>query len=185
MRNMYLSLVILLLAFKVNAQEAKDAKEASTKMDAIASKTGSIIKFIDYSMPDLSSSSKSNYPVAKTRIRKFIVGGNTEYFYQISRTGEYGTTASIAYEDLIEVVKAMTSLKNEAMSDNTLNPDYMENKFITADGFEIGYYIEKAKVVWFIVINKYVSGTTVSINDYSILESAFNAAKQKIDELKK
>jgi len=172
----------MFLAFKVNAQEVKDAKEASTKMDAIASKTGSIIKFIDYALPNL----KTNYGAVETKIRKFISGGDVEYFYQISKSGEYGTkTASIAYVDLLEVIKAITSLKNEVATDVALNPDYMENKFVTVDGFQLGYYIEKGKAIWFLYLEKYGSNNTIYINDFSILESAFNSARQKIEDLQK
>jgi len=186
MKNLYLVFVILLLVLNVNAQESKDVKGTTTKMDVFASKTGAIVKFIDYSMPNLKKSLKNSFPIVETRIRKVISGGDVEFFYQISKTGQYDTkTASIAYEDLIEVIKAFSTLKSESVNDISLNPDYLENKFVTADGFELGYYISNGKLVWALVLEQYGSDNTVYVDDTSILESAFNSANQKIEELKR
>ncbi|WP_209319930.1 hypothetical protein [Ancylomarina longa] len=150
-------------------------------MDAFASKTGVIVKYIDFSLPNL----KVTYGAAETKIRKFISGKDVEYFYQISKEGKYDTkTASIAYEDLLEVIKAISSLKYESATDKALNPNYLENKFVTDDGFKLGYYVSKGKLAWYLVLTKYGSGNTIFINDVSEIEAAFNAAKQKIEELK-
>ena len=181
MKNLLLVLSMFLLTSNLFAQDAKDIKEESTKMDAFASKTGVIIKYIDYSLPNL----KLTYGIAETKIRKFISGLDIEYFYQISKEGKYDAkTASIAYEDLLEVIKAIESLKNESASDKALNPDYLENKFVTDDGFKLGYYVSKGKLAWYLVLEKYGSGNTIFTNDVSVIESAFNSAKQKIEELK-
>lgn len=180
MKNLFLLLSIVLLSSNLFAQDAKDVKEESTKMDAFASKTGTIIKYIDYSLPDL----KLTYGIAETKIRKFISGPDIEYFYQISNEGKYDTkTASIAYEDLLEVIKAIEPLKNESVSDLALNPDYLENKFVTDDGFKLGYYVSKGKLAWYLVLERYGSGNTIFVNDLSVIETAFNSAKQKIEEL--
>ena len=181
MKNLLLVLSIILLTSNLFAQDAKDIKEESTKMDAFASKTGAIIKYIDYSLPNL----KLTYGVAETKIREFISGPDIEYFYQISKEGKYDTkTASIAYEDLLEVIKAIESLKNESASDKALNPDYLENKFVTDDGFKLGYYVSKGKLAWYLVLERYGSGNTIFIQDVSVIESAFNSAKLKIEALK-
>lgn len=159
----------------------QDAKEANTKMDAFASKTGVIIKFVDYALPNLNLT----YGAAETKVRKLMSGGDIGYFYQISYKGKYDTkTASIAYEDLIEVIKAIKTLKSESATDQSTNPDYLENKFVTDDGFQLGYYVSKGKLKWYLVLEKYGSGNTVFINDVSTIESAFNEAKTKIESLK-
>lgn len=181
MKNLFLLFSIVLLTSNLFAQDAKDVKEESTKMDAFASKTGTIIKYIDYSLPDL----KLSYGIAETKIRKFISGPDIEYFYQISKEGKYDTKiASIAYQDLLEVIKAIEPLKKESISDKALNPDYLENKFVTDDGFKLGYYVSKGKLAWYLVLERYGSGNTIFVNDVSVIESAFNTAKQKIEELK-
>ena len=169
--------IILLTTFVYG----QDAKEANTKMDAFASKTGVIIKYVDYALPNLSLT----YGAAETKVRKLISGGDMAYFYQISYKGKYDTkTASIAYEDLLEVIKAFQTLNTESASDKSSNPDYLENKFVTDDGFQLGYYVSNGKLKWYLVLEKYGSGNTIFINDVSIIESAFNEAKTKIESLK-
>lgn len=182
MKKLLLVLNIILLSLCVFAQDAKDAQQAPTKMDAFASKTGTIIKFIDYSLPNLKLYLGG---VAETRIRKLVSGSEEKYFYQISYEGKYDTkTASIAYEDLLEVIKAIEPLKNSSREDIALNPEYLENKFVTEDGFQLGYYVSKGKINWYLKLEKYGSGNTIFPNDFDSIETAFNSAKQKIDELK-
>ena len=113
-------------------------------------------------------------------------GTESLYFYQIEKKGQYSnTTASIEYSDLLEVIKALKTLKQEVEKDMAANPDYLENKFITVDGFQIGYYVEKGKSNWYIKLEKYGSDSTLFIKDGVTVESAFDEAKAKIEELKK
>ena len=63
------------------------------------------------------------------------------------KSGQYSTnTASIEYSDLLEVIKALKTLQSEEPKDVASNPDYLENKFITVDGFQVGYFVDKVKV---------------------------------------
>jgi len=160
---------------------AEDMKEAGTKMDQFVSKTGTMVKYVDYNLPDL----KLKYGVAETRIRKIMSGGEIGHFYQISKEGQYDTkTASIAYEDLIEVLKAFKTLKEEVSNDVALNPDYLENRFITEDGFQLGYFVNKGKANWVLILERYGSGNTVFVKDLLSIEQALNNAKNRIEELK-
>ena len=161
------------------SQDVKN--EESKKVDAFASKTGVIIKFIDYSLPSINTP----FGTAETKIRKFITGGVVGYFYQISYKEKYDTeTASIAYDDLIEIIKAIQQLNEEAAKDVLDQKNYIENKFITSDGFQVGYYVGNGMANWYIQFEKYGSENTILINNFSIIETAFNNAKSKIEELK-
>ena len=182
MKQLLFILLICLLGFgSVSAQDAKVAKKEASKMDAFASKTGVIIKYIDFNLPNL----KLTRGIAETKIRQLYSGQEIGYFYQISKEGQYDTkTASIAFEDLIEVLKAIQSLKEAAEADNNLNPYYLENKFVTEDGFEVGYYVSKRKLAWYLVLEKYGSGNTIFLNGVTDIETAFNEAKTKIETLK-
>lgn len=161
---------------------AQDVKNEETKIDAFASKTGTIIKFIDYSLPNIKLTMGT---FAETKVRILISGSDTLYFYQIEKATQYSTkTASIEYSDLLEVTKALALLKEASITDLALNPDYLENKFVTEDGAQIGYYVSSGVIKWYIKLEKYGSDTTIFINDFAIIEAAFNGAKIKIEELK-
>ena len=62
-------------------------------------------------------------------------------------------------------------------------PYYLENKFRTVDGFEIGYYISKGQAGWYMKLEKYSSSTVFS-RDRMTLLTAFKNAQSKIEELK-
>jgi hypothetical protein len=160
----------------------KEAKEIETKMEAFASKTGQIIKYVDYSLPGLKLYLGET---AETRIRKMIVGGEVRYFYQITKTGKYReSTASIEYSDLLQVIKALSALKTDSEKDVTMNPDYLENKFVTEDGMELGYYVKAGKSRWYMRLEKYGSDSTIFINELQTIEDSLTEAKNKIDQLK-
>jgi len=174
--------ILIFLIVMATSIFAEDIKVQTTKMDIFASRTGVLIKFIDYSLPDLQVA----YSLAETKVRKLISGENIGYFYQISYKGKYDTkTASIVYEDLLEVIKALQKLKTDSVIDLANKPDYLENKFITEDGFQLGYYVSEGKLAWYLVLEKYGSGNTVFINDVAIIEKAFTDAKAKIESIKK
>ena len=175
-------LFALIISINVFSQDIeKESEKAETKMESFASKTGVITKFTDTNLTDL----KASYTVAETRIRKVKSGNTDRYFYQIEKPGKYGSsTASIEYSDLLEVIKAFNNLKSDVENDLTSNPNYMENKFITEDGFQLGYYITKGKATWYLRLEKYGTDKTLFIKDLENIESNFLEAKNKIEELK-
>ena len=174
------------LAFGISAfpQAAKKEPESlKTKMDQFSSRTGIITKFTDVKLPTL----KTKYSAAETRIRKVSSGtrSNTGFFYQIEKKGQYSNaTASIEYTDLLEVIKAIQSLKTDVAADIPGNPDYLENKFVTVDGFEVGYFVSGGKATWYLKLEKYGSDNTLFIENADLMDTAFTDAKNKIDELK-
>jgi len=169
------SLIIISGAF------SQEKKEQKSKMLDFVSKTGVIIKFEDYNLPKL----KLNYGVAEAKIRKIISGNEKQFFLQISKKGQYNTkTASIAYEDILEIQKALTSLQDQSVNDLVTLSDYLENKFITDDGFQIGYLINKGKITWYVTLEKYGSGNTAFAKDLESLVETFKFGKEKIEGLK-
>lgn len=161
---------------------SQEIKKQDTKFDQFSSKTGTTIKFIDYKLPELNL----KYGSAESRIRKIIIGNDAKYFYQISKEGKYDSkTASIAYEDLLEVIKALDKLQKDSPMDIDLKPDYLENKFVTTDGFSLGYYVDAGNLEWYAVLEKYGSDNTIFMKDVSTIESALNIAKNQIEALKK
>ena len=59
----------------------------------------------------------------------FIIYHNRSYMYNIR-------------------IHKLAKLVAEADTGCSANPDYLENRFVTNDGFEIGYYVSKGKANW-------------------------------------
>ena|SRR5690554_5987285 len=182
-RKFFLISTLTIMSVATYGQDVKkEAENIKTKMDVFASKTGSITKFVDTKLPNL----KATYGSAQTRIRKITNGTTSAFFYQIEKEGKYSSnTASIEYSDLTEILKALKVLKTDVANDVSANPDYMENKFVTVDGFQVGYFISGGKASWYIKLEKYGSDNTLFIDNGDTIETAFTDAKNKIDELKK
>lgn len=175
-------LTILLGSVSLFAQDVKkDAETIKTKIDVFNSKTGTITKFTDNKLPNL----KTSFGGVETRIRKISNGTTSAFFYQIIKEGKFGnSTASIEYSDLLEVLKAIKALKTEIDQDIVLKPDYLENKFVTVDGFQVGYYVSSEKSSWYIKLERYGSDSTLFIENGDVIETSFTEAKNKIDQLK-
>lgn|SRR5690606_14869189 len=175
-------LFMMLTGLTMSAQETKTQPQPETKMEVFLSKTGVIRKFVDYKLDPI----KSSYESTETRVRKVIIGNESKYFFQIDKTGKYSNKiASIEYNDLLEVIKATSTLKNSLESDILMNPDYLENKFVTIDGFQVGYYVSKSKAKWYVTLEKYGSDNTIYLDDVTVFENICLTAKTKIEELKK
>ncbi|MCZ4317396.1 hypothetical protein O4H26_00155 [Aequorivita viscosa] len=176
-----ISIFLLLLLIVTNIVFSQEEKREKSKLQDFTSKTGAIIKFDDYNLNNI----KTTFSVANSKVRKIIRGNEIQYFLQISNEGKYGRkVASIAYEDILEVQKALVSLKSQSETDIGTNSDYLENKFITDDGIQVGYYLEKGRLKWYITLEKYGSDNTIFPKDFDVIESAFREGKEKIDQLK-
>ncbi len=174
-------LLTLIFILSISILFGQEAKEADTKMDRFLSRTGVIVKFEDYKLEGM----KLSYGIADTKIRKIYSGGEVSLFYQVSNKGEYSTkTASIAYEDLIELQKALQKLALQSKEDINTHCDYLENKFVTIDGVKVGYYVSKGKLSWYMVLGKYGKGNSIFLKDFDTLKTAFDLAKGKMEELK-
>ena len=151
-------------------------------MESFVSKTGAILKFVDVNLKGI----KPTYGgLVETRVRRIISGSVSGYFFQIEKSGQYSNSiTSIEYSDLIEVLEALKSLKSEVDSDLLLKQDYLENRFTTVDGFQVGYYIAKGKINWYLKLEKFGSDNTIFINNVNLIEETFLEAKNKIEELK-
>ena len=176
-------LTLFAAQFALGQENKKETEHKLTKMEAFTSKTGTITKFVDFKMPSLKLFLGD---VAETRVRKVIVGNELKYFYLIekeSKSKNVITTASIEYYDLLEVIKALAVLKRESGSDYTNKPDYLENKFVTSDGFQLGYYVTEGQGKWYMKFDQRGTDNTVFINDVQTIETSLTAAKNKIEEM--
>ena len=177
-----LLLLLLVLPMCVFGQADNNAKQM-TKFEEFSSATGRIVKIQDYSLPNMA---QSFLGILETGIR-IIMGDNTNaYFYRIEEPETRSSLSHIAmieYSDLIEINKALDKLCALVDVDIAANPDYLENKFRSIDGFEVGYYISKGKASWFMKLERY-SSSTVFVKNQQTLVEAFKNAQAKIEELK-
>lgn len=173
-------LIAMLIPMASFAQKVEDAKKL-TKFEEFSSKTGSIVKFVDVKLPRLSL----NYGSLETGIR-ILKSGSSAYFYRLEKGETSSSVARIAmieYSDLVEINKALVKLSSEVESDIAANPDYLENKFITVDGFEVGYYVSKGEAQWYMKLERYTN-SSVFVRSQSVIIDAFKNAQAKIEELK-
>lgn len=177
------ALLANLICLSILSQDLKkDQEKSKTKMDVFYSKNGTVVKFVDYNLPDL----KSSYSSAETRVRKITSDKQSGYFYQIEKKTQYSnTTASIEYSDLLELIKAIEALKSDVENDKNLDPDYLENKFLTDDGFQVGYYVSKSKVTWYLKLERHGSDNSLYFSNVESIVNALDAARSKIEEVKK
>jgi hypothetical protein len=177
-----LLLLLLALPMCMFGQADNKAKQM-TKFEEFSSATGKIVKFQDYKLPNMAESFMGSL---ETGIRTIMGGTSNAYFYRIEETETSRTVSHIAmieYSDLVEINKALDKLCASVETDIAANPDYLENKFRTVDGFEVGYYINKAKASWFMKLERYTS-STVFVKNQETLVDAFKNAQAKIEELK-
>jgi hypothetical protein len=162
-------------------QAKKEHDNIVTKIDEFISVRGTIVRFQDYKLAGF----RTRLGDAESRIRKFTVKSEDKYFYQIEKRGEYKeSVASIEYEDVVVVIGALDVLKSQFADDAPKQMDYLENKFVTSDGFTVGYYIAGTQSSWYIVLGN-GSNETIFISDPDRMISAFDEARLKIENLRK
>lgn len=178
MRKLFLCLVVVMMANMAIGQETTNTSVVE-KSNYVVSDAGKMVKIIDVEMPLLGPFGLGRAHIASIRIVS-VDGSNNNYYYTIEDSS--GKTM-IEYSDLVDVTKALGRLMQEADTDAATQPHYLENRFTTEDGFQVGYSIKKKKVTWF------AGSSEVSIvifnkeNVINLLDAFLNAQK-KIEELK-
>lgn len=171
-------ILVVVLANNLALGQAKESK--ASKMLDFVSRKGVIMKFEDFQLPKL----KSTYGICEVKIRKIVSGEKVKYFLQISKKGKYNSvTTSIANEDIIEIEKALAALQIQGANDISTNADYLENRFISDDEFELGYYVAKNKITWYMKLENGNDGT-VFLKSNEVIASTLKIAKEKIALLK-
>ena len=186
-------LLILLLPFTVYAQEEEQIgiNKQPTKYEALISKTGRQIKYVDIKHNKITTTNSSNI---YTCIRK-VYGKPNHYFYALSdniKTFQSplkeGSLAMIEYSDLVEVNKAIDKMNSEAQSDFETDPYNLVNEFCTVDHFTVGYRIGYKNNTefspgnyFYIQLEKYSGYYRLSSNEK--MNEAFKSAQAMIEEL--
>jgi hypothetical protein len=164
------------------AQETQDSNNDLGKFETLVSKKGTMLKFQDTNLSPIRLAFSG---AAQTKIRKVIVGSQSTFFFLIEQKGQYRTEfGAIAYDDLLDLAKAIDVLESELPGDVAANPDYLENKYITDDGFRLGYLIQKNKATWYLALDGKGSDNIIFVSASSNIREALLEAKAKIETLK-
>ena len=153
-------------------------EKALTKMDRFISNVGTIIKLENYKLSSVEAYSE----VISAKVRRATSKDEVAFYLMFIKEDKYGNkNASIAEEDLVEVIKAYDELVVQSGSEET-NADYFENKFTTEDGFQIGYGGGKNRV-WFLILEKY-GKSTILFKGHKLIGDALKEGLKKIESLK-
>ena len=193
-----LLIIAMLLPVAVFAQE-ETVSSKQTTFEKFTSPIGKIVKFKDYELPTLESKFGSGFLSTtysvQVGIREVIVDNDKSLFlhltYQAYEKPE--RNAFIAFNDVIEIDKALDELIKQKVSDTTGEASYLENKFKTIDDFMIGYYIsknvsKKGEVTydnrWYIDLDNRYNYSTAFFNAPDELSKMFKSAIARMNELK-
>lgn len=182
MKKLLLSLLVLLPVF-ATAQEEQGTPKELTKYERFISRTGRILKFYDI---NLSSLYMSDMVTLSSSIRVILDDDENKYYYRLEKEETSSAIARIAmieYSDLVEINQALKKIKSEYEDDVKSNPDYLENKFVSEDGFQIGYYISKGTAKWYLKLEKYLK-SVYTFRDTSDVIKLFSAVQKAIEEVK-
>lgn len=183
MKQLLVVAIALIASISSYSQQTPAVQQKETKFEQFNSKFGTIVRTVSYPIPDI----KRRFGKGETEVVKLTNGNNeSRYFLKITNEGQYSTAdAVIEYTDILEILKALAVLKQSETSDLS-SPYYLESKFGTSDGFEVGYYILSGKSNWYLRLEKIGRDATIfPTGTSSDIEQIFVNAKTKIEELKK
>ena len=177
----YLILMFISLFLFTNNLYAQ-VKDELSRIDRILSETGKIIRYNDYYLPGI----KGTYGMGKLEMKVRVVNTGSSQnnnFVVLSRETKYSKAiGSISEDELIEILDALATL-SEIVVTETNTANYTENKYISKDGFQIGYYLnKKGKAQWFVTLEKYASGKTFFLKNSEDIKEGFLAAQNKLKE---
>lgn len=159
-------LLILLVGFLPLTISAQSVKEVNVVKNILShnSNNGQNIKIVDIDKDFL----VSTYSQPETSIRLISNSESTSYYFRISKQeliDNYKLVNLFTYEELVEIINSIKKLSSQFDIDKKLDPEYLENKILCNNKINVGYYIKKFRIEWFIEL--YVSK---SISPYTIME---------------
>ncbi|MCM1452546.1 MAG: hypothetical protein NC102_09810 [Clostridium sp.] len=190
MKKLLLILMALAVSVSVSAQtilanvanaseEAEPTTKADTKFNKFTSANGVFIKYADYEFSNFKLNTGGFINKYIIRVYTNLSTGEKTAFLRI-RIGREDKIESIEYSDVVKILDAIPKLK--ALADSSAQEgNYMESKYVSEDGFNIGFYMEKEKITWFIT----VCGDKWSFKKDFDFEEAFVQVKNRMEELMK
>ena len=155
-------------------------EKALTKMDRFISNVGTIIKLENYKLSSVEAYSE----VISAKVRRATSKDEVAFYLMFIKEDKYGNkSAAIAEDDLKDIMSALDNLIDKSKNE-TSTADYLENKFTTEDGFQIGYGGSDPKVpLWFMTLEKY-GKSTILFKSSEPIKKALQEGMDKINSLK-
>lgn len=175
-----MTLLLPLAAIAQNGQCIGCSKQLTKYEMLINEAAGTIMKIVDTDKNRLLVSSGA----LETGIRT-VKFGESFYFLKMEQRETLSSSSELAligYDDLVSINEALQTLVAEIKKDKTSRPEYLENKYITDDGFEVGYTVSKGEAHWFIKLERN-STNVIYINNKDNLVKFFKDAQSKIEAL--
>lgn len=200
MKKLFLFIALLIPMVSVAQDDETMSSSKQTTFEKFTSTIGEIVRFKDYELPEVKGKVGTGLMsvtyIVYANVREVIIGNNKSLFLRLRYRETPQSSqrmAFIAYEDVIEIDKALTELVKQGENDSRGEADYLENKFRTKDDFEIGYYIDKKVSVrgkesndqkWYVDLDIRYNKSTAFFPTPDGLINLFKSAIQKMNELK-
>jgi len=144
------------------------------------SEKGAKIKHIDYKIPAI----KTKYGEITQKIRNTISSKGEVWVYSIGSMGSDGVFSSeFSIEELNGIISELESLKKEELKDIAINPDNLDNSYISPNGFIVAYSVYSGASQWRIVIDSSDYRSRKYIEDINLVLDALINGREKLKEL--
>ena len=138
----------------------------------------SLVRVVEYEQPSIQTKFGE---YIQTKINE-VMTDTTIYFYEIVKNDHLN--AMIDYKELTVINKYIPELVSNAEEDLLKNYKSIEFKYITKTGLQIGYYIKRTKISWFIQFG-HSKDEIIYIKNKDAFIDAFVNAQKTIEELMK
>ena len=137
-----------------------------------------LVRVVEYEQPSIQTKFGE---YIQTKINE-VMTDNTTYFYEIVKNDHLNTM--ISYEELVIINKYISDLVCNAEEDLLKKYKSIELKYVTKDGLQIGYYIKRSKISWFIQFGP-SKDEIIYIKNKDVLVESFMNAQKTIEEIMK
>lgn len=172
-----LCFLLFMLIPIVGMSQNENAKRTENKTEYLQSNGNTFVKFYDITTLGIPTAFGG---WVETNIRVFQNNQTYTYSYVIK---DKTSSVLIKYSDLVDINNALDKLQNEVNTDIQANRDYLENKYVSNDGFQIGYCVKNGETSWFMQLNRNTS-SFILLKEPELFIPSFKTAQQKIEELK-
>jgi hypothetical protein len=200
LKNMKQIIILAIAFFAVLPLTAQNTQNVQTKKERMLSETQTHIKFTDKDLPKFDM---IGIFLPRTKVRRVDNKKETMYFYLIEtqeatvdiegkvlgainkKTGgkEKIDWQWIEASDVVAINAALAKFKAEAEKDSSSTHSYVEQTYVTSEGFYVGYRVADGKVTWFIKMGP-EDPELFSRTGENFFEAFANAQKE-IEALKK